>query len=70
MLFSKRLKGSSLEMISTIILMVTIIILSGCGDSNAPGEAQQERVTKPVDPIFNNIGKTVLPSMEKSPEVK
>ncbi|MBT3877554.1 MAG: hypothetical protein HON76_09755 [Candidatus Scalindua sp.] len=70
MLFSKRLKSSSLEMISTIILIATVLILSGCGDSNAPGDAQREQITKPVDPIFNDIGKTVLPSVEKPPEVK
>ena len=70
MLFSKRLKSSSLEMISTIILIATVLILSGCGDSNAPGDAQRGQITKPVDPIFNDIGKTVLPSVEKPPEVK
>jgi Fe2+ transport system protein B len=56
--------------VSTIILMVALLILSGCGDSNAPGRAQQDRITKPVDSVFKNIGKTVLPSVEKTPDVK
>jgi len=56
--------------VSTIILMFAILILSGCGDSNAPGRAQQGRITKPVDSVFKNIGKTVLPSVEKTPDVK
>ena len=56
--------------VSTIILMVALLILSGCGDSNAPGRAQQGRITKPVDSVFKNIGKTVLPSVEKTPDVK
>jgi hypothetical protein len=50
--------------------MVALLILSGCGDSNAPGRAQQDRITKPVDSVFKNIGKTVLPSVEKTPDVK
>ncbi len=70
MLFSKRSKVFSLGMFSTFLLIFTIIILSGCSDNNAPGEDQLEQITKPVDPIFNDIGKTALPSVEKPPEVK
>ena len=55
--------------VSTIILMFAILILSGCGDSNAPGEAQLEQITRPVDPVFKDIGKTFLPSVEKAPDV-
>ena len=70
MLFSKRSKSFSLGVIPIIIIMAAILILSGCGDSNAPGEAQLERITKPADPVFKDIGKTVLPSVEKPPDVK
>ncbi len=70
MLFSNRSKSFSGGVISTILLMVTLLILSGCGESNAPGEAQLERITKPVDPVFKDIGKTVLPSVETPPDVK
>jgi len=49
--------------------MIALLLLSGCGDSNAPGKAQQERITKPVNPVFKDIGKTFLPSVEKSPDV-
>ena len=70
MLFSKRSKSFFGGVISIIILMVTLLILSGCGESNAPGEAQLERITKPADPVFKDIGKTVLPSVEKPLDVK
>ena len=69
MLFSKQSKCFLGVVISTIILMVTLLLLSGCGDSNAPGKAQQERITKPLGPVFKDIGKTVLPSVEKPPDV-
>lgn len=69
MLFSKRSKSFSLGMISIIVLMVTILILSGCGDGKAPGKAQLERITRPADPVFQDIGKTVLPSVN-TPDVK
>jgi len=49
--------------------MAAILILSGCGDSNAPGEAQLEQMTRPVEPVFKDIGKTVLPSVETPPDV-
>ncbi|MBT6225875.1 MAG: hypothetical protein HOI47_04360 [Candidatus Scalindua sp.] len=69
MLFTKQSKSFLGGVITTIILMVTLLLLSGCGDSNAPGKAQQERITKPPDPAFKDIGKTVLPSVEKPPDV-
>ena len=69
MLFSKRSKSLSLGVIPIITIMAAILILSGCGDSNAPGEAQLERITRPVDPVFKDIGKTFLPSVEKAPDV-
>ena len=56
MLFTKQSKSFLGGVITTIILMVTLLLLSGCGDSNAPGKAQQERITKPPDPAFKDIG--------------
>jgi len=69
MLFSKRSKHLRGGVVSIITLMIALLLLSGCGDSNAPGKAQQERITKPVNPVFKDIGKTFLPSVEKSPDV-
>ncbi len=70
MLFSKRSMNFSLGVIPIIAIMAAILILSGCGDSNAPGKAQQEQITKTVGSEFKDIGKTFLPSVEKSPDVK
>lgn len=70
MLFSNPLKCFLLGVIPIITIMAAILILSGCGDSNAPDKAQQERITKPVDPVFKDIGKTVLPSVETPPDIK
>jgi len=69
MLFSKRSKSFPLGVIPIITIMAAILILSGCGDSNAPGEAQLEQMTRPVEPVFKDIGKTVLPSVETPPDV-